>query len=140
MKYHNRVIPEGINVSNEHPLKEFTSLLIGLCLLLALAVASLAILAEWLAPYIPFERESRLASSFFAESPEPGTDDHAHKEAYLQELASRLAAQMELPEEITLHVHFSDDPVVNAYASLGGNIVLNKGLLAQQTQLIANDC
>jgi len=53
-------IPEGINASEEHPLKEFALLFVGVALSLVLLVVMLSVTAQQLAPYIPFRWEQQL--------------------------------------------------------------------------------
>jgi len=89
----------------------------------ALAVA-FALLAGWLAPRVPFEFETRLAGSFAGDV---GTGGEV--ESYLQGLAGRLAKSEQLPDGMVIKVHYRDEPVVNAFATLGGHIVMYRGLL-----------
>lgn len=124
MRYENPRLPEGINVTPEHPLKEFTQLLVGIALLAVLAVAILAFAAERLAQRIPFEMELQLASQYRGQLPQRGPVTES-----LQALAERLAVAAELPPEMKITVHYVDDKTVNAMATLGGNIVVFRGLL-----------
>ena len=64
VQYENRQVPEGINVSQEHPLKEFFVLLFGLTLIIIVAAFVLALMAESLAKRIPFSVENQIAASF----------------------------------------------------------------------------
>ena len=50
-------------------------------------------------------------------------------ELYLQTLADKVVAALELPEPIDITLHYSSDDVFNAYATLGGHVFLFKGLL-----------
>jgi len=50
-------------------------------------------------------------------------------EAYLTELVDELAAAMKLPENIDLSVHYLDMEERNAFATLGGHIVILRGLV-----------
>lgn len=124
MHYENPKIPEGINVSSEHPLKEFAQLLIGAVLLVAILVIGLSMLAEQLVRYVPFEMEKDIAAQYPGKLPPRSavTD-------YLQTLADRLAAAQGLPAEMRITVHYVDDKTVNALATLGGNVVFFRGLL-----------
>jgi predicted Zn-dependent protease len=49
--------------------------------------------------------------------------------AYLQQLAERLAAAENLPAEMRVTVHYVDRDIVNAFATLGGHVVVFRGLL-----------
>ncbi len=90
--------------------------------------AALFAVALWLGGHIaaltPFAWERALADAVL-DPPDP--EDRRAVE--LQALADRLAAHMDLPEGMTLTVHFVDDPLVNALATLGGNIYMFRGLI-----------
>lgn len=124
MHYENPKIPEGINVSSEHPLKEFAQLLIGAIVLVAILVVGLALLAEHLVRYVPFEMEKGIAAQYPGKLPaRTAVTD------YLQTLADQLAAAQDLPAEMRITVHYVDDNTVNALATLGGNVVFFRGLI-----------
>jgi predicted Zn-dependent protease len=124
MEYSNPQIPEGINVTREHPLKEFAQLTLGIVAVVVAVVAALALLAQTLARHIPFETEVELAARYSDKFPARGpvTD-------YLQALAERLAAAQDLPPGMRITVHYVDEPTVNAFATLGGHVVVFRGLL-----------
>ncbi len=126
MDYHNPKIPEGINVSKTHPLKEFallSSAVIAGVLILTLII-SLSV--DWLVRYIPFEYEQQLVQKY-----EPELKDRDEVDAYLQTLADELALVMALPAGMKIRVHYIDDDTVNAFATLGGHIMVFRGLLEQ---------
>ncbi len=131
MNYENRQVPEGINVSHEHPLKEFFALLAGLVIIIASVVLVLAMLANYLAPLIPFSMEKKLLSQMDAswQKDNKVSQVDQQREQYLQTLAAELATAMDVPDDIQLNIHYSKGNTVNAYASLGGNIVLYRGML-----------
>ena len=124
MHYENPKIPEGINVTAEHPLKEFSQLLIGALVVVVIMVTTLALLAEHLVGYVPFKMELEIAGKYPGNLP-PRT---AVTE-YLQTLADRLSAAQDLPAEMRITVHYVDDKTVNALATLGGNVVFFRGLI-----------
>ena len=64
--YENPQIPEGINVSPTHPLKDFALLLGGVSALIVVAVLALSFAAGYLVRFVPFEQEQALASSIDA--------------------------------------------------------------------------
>lgn len=126
MRYENPRIPEGINVSPRHPLKEFASLsLWALALLLILAVTAV-LLGGFLGRHMPFSWEKGLADAVL----EFSADDPDVEQA-LQDLADRLAGRMDLPAGMTITIHYVDQPVVNAAATIGGHIFVFRGLLAR---------
>jgi len=133
MSYQNPKIPEGINVTDEHPLKDFFSMLLGVGLLAALFFLALSFIAEKLVVYIPFETEVVLAERMtegMSESPDEDSDPHQLRvESYLQTLADQLAITQQLPENMPITVHFVKSDTVNAHATLGGHIIIYSGLL-----------
>ncbi|MBT7952594.1 MAG: M48 family metalloprotease [Gammaproteobacteria bacterium] len=124
MQYSNPEIPEGINTTKEHPLKEFAILSGGIIGIIVLVVLSLSLLAEMLAPRIPFSMEQELAARFIDK-----TEIESSEEIYIQSLADTLGRQMTLPEDMSVTLHYVDDNVQNAFATLGGHIYIHRGLL-----------
>ena len=128
--YENPQIPEGINVSPTHPLKDFTLLLGGVSALIVVAVLALSFAAGYLVRFVPFEQEQALASSIDADwLKQSHSADDKRREQYLRALGEQLAAAMDLPAEMRIAVHYSSDDTVNAMATLGGNIVVFQGLI-----------
>lgn len=124
MEYHNPQPPEGINVSQTRPLLDFLRLLGAVLVIAAIGFAVLAVLADKLVKYIPFEQELEISSRFAAEFPAPGPVS-----AYLQQMADRVVAAQELPAGMRIQVHYMDNSTVNAFATLGGNVVFFRGLV-----------
>jgi predicted Zn-dependent protease len=132
MGYENRLPPEGINVSEEHPLKEFFILVAGVGAAVLAVVVLLAIFAGWLVRYIPFETERNLAEKLFLSSNLKSLQldgVQQDRRIYLQDLADKLASAQGLPDNFKITVHYVDNETVNAFATLGGNIIMFKGLL-----------
>lgn len=125
MKYSNPLPPEGINTSPEHPLKEFALLTGGLIALAVAFVAVVGLFTEKFAPYIPFKTEVSIAGTLERSIPDAG----GAVETWLQDLANKLAAAQGLPDDISVTVHYVNDDTVNAMASLGGHIIMFRGLL-----------
>jgi len=130
-EYENKPVPEGINYSQEHPLKEFTILLSGIGLTLFVIVLLLALFAEMLARQIPFSAELALQEQYsdIVLGTFDISDQNSDAQRYLQNLADELSAHQNLPEGMSITVHYSDGDTVNAFATLGGNIVIFKGLI-----------
>lgn len=130
MEYQTPEIPEGINTSKDHPLKEFVILVLGVLGLLMVALFILGLAAESLAQYIPFSAEKRIAALYLNTIPASDDDpSHVKMQAYLQGLADHLAQAQQLEEGMSISVHYVDDDIVNAFATLGGNVVMYRGLL-----------
>ncbi len=124
MKYENPLLPEGINTSKSHPLKTFFTLIMGLLVVLIVSAWLLGIGGGYLASKIPYSQEKRLADNY-AEAAAPKTE----LLDYLQTLADKVSSAMQLPSEMKITVHYVADDVENAFATIGGNIFLYKGLL-----------
>lgn len=131
MRYENPKIPEGINVSKSHPLLDFGALLLGVAGIFLVIIVSLFYLSQWLLPYVPFSVEQKILASYEGETffAQDLTDEERSIERYLQSLADKLIADSDFPEEMSLQVRYSSSEQKNAFASLGGHIVINAGLL-----------
>ena len=124
MDYSNPEIPEGINTSKAHPLKEFMLLTVGVVGSLLLLVAVIIIVVDFFADKIPFEWEEEIPLSRLWSS---GDEQDLHP--YLVHVSQKVIRQIELPEEMVITVHYVNDDIVNAYATLGGHVVIYRGLL-----------
>lgn len=124
MKYENPSIAEGINTSKTHPLKTFLILLVGLIAVLATSAWLLGVGGGYLASKIPYSQEKRLAE-VYAEDAAPRTE----LLDYLQTLVDKVSSAMQLAPEMKITVHYINEAVDNAFATIGGNIFLYKGLL-----------
>ena len=130
MEYSNPKIPEGINTTDEHPLKEFFILSVGVLGLIFIAVFILSLTAEKLAVYVPFETEQGLIPEMWTQI-EPEIESQTSKQTreFMQSLSGRLAVHMQLPEGMEITVHYIEDDIVNAFATIGGHIFIHQGLL-----------
>jgi predicted Zn-dependent protease len=124
--YSNPEIPEGINTSKQHPLKDFFILSIGVLGSIALCAFLLGLFAERLALHIPFSVEQELLESI--EFEDPGKSN-AEVQDYLNDLTSELLPHIALAEDITVQVTYVDDSIENAFASLGGQVWIYRGLI-----------
>jgi predicted Zn-dependent protease len=128
MEYKNPHIPENINTSKEHPLKDFSILLIGSIVLLLIGTVTLAFGGGWLASKIPFSAEIKIANMYDLSD---DTDDDSAPEltAYLQSLTDKISEAQKLPDGMKVTAHYLDDNTVNAFATIGGHIFMYRGLL-----------
>ena len=126
MEYSNPQIPEGINTSQEHPLKEFVILTGGILAIVFAVLLVLSVIADKLAHYIPFSVELSVTKGRFDDD----KSDVPMKQ-YLNKLAQRIVIAQQLPDKISIKVHYVDSDTVNAFATLGGNILMFRGLLEQ---------
>lgn len=128
--YENRPVSEGINYSQDHPLKDFALLLLAALGGLAVLLLLLGVMANAMAPLIPFSVEQRLAQR--VASPFPALElsaPQAEKQDYLRTLTDHLLVQEPLPEGMSVTVHYLPGETVNAFATLGGHIYVFEGLL-----------
>jgi predicted Zn-dependent protease len=124
VKLENPPQPEQYDPAAEQPVRELAILLGGVLALTLVAAFALAWFAGMLAPRLPFEVERDFMAERMKVDP-----NFAAQAAELQRLADRLGAALVLPPEMTLTLHYSDNKTVNAYATLGGNIVVFRGLI-----------
>lgn len=124
MEYTNPELPEGINTSKDNILKEFVILTLGLLGVAFLIISILIILVDNFADEIPFEMEKDLPISSFIENM-----DTEKLPPYLEEVSQKVINSFALPENMHITIHYVNDDTVNAFATLGGHIVLYRGLL-----------
>ncbi|MCU7959021.1 MAG: M48 family metallopeptidase [gamma proteobacterium symbiont of Bathyaustriella thionipta] len=106
-------------------MKELFQLLLVVTLALLVLFWLLGLLADYLVEKIPFEYEQNLlVQEIFSDEVTDG-----EVPAYLQDLSRRLAEKMNLPAGMTIQVHYSNLDEVNAFATLGGQLVVFRGLL-----------
>lgn len=124
MEYTNQQLPEGINTSKEHHLKDFFVLTFGVIAIVVLVVTILIFVVDNFADKIPFEVEQKLpVSSFFDKK---NTEELP---PYLKSVSEKVIRSFDLPESMKITVHYINNDTVNAFATLGGHIVLFRGLL-----------
>ncbi|MDH3353845.1 MAG: M48 family metallopeptidase [Chromatiales bacterium] len=124
MEYSNPEIPEGINTSKTNPLKELVILTVGVIGAIFAIVSLLIFVVDNFADQIPFEVEQNLPMSSFTEM--QGVEPLP---PYLAKISQKVINSFNLPEQMHITVHYVNDDVVNAFATLGGHIVLYRGLL-----------
>lgn len=129
MQYQNPKIPDDVNISRNHPLKTFFKLLGMAALLAVVVILGLNFFSQFIAKAIPFKFETAIAQRFEADKLED--DKPSVSQFYLQGLADRILAQADVSEEMKIKVHYSNENVVNAYATLGGNVYFFKGLVSK---------
>ncbi|HNR90920.1 MAG TPA: M48 family metallopeptidase [Dokdonella sp.] len=135
MSYENPPVPHEVNVTRENPLGEFLRLLIGLGLVTAFAAATLWAGGGWLARHLPFASEAALVGESVPGlelvAADEGTAVPAAIVAYVDDLTTRLAAAMDLPDGMQVRMHVVDSGVANAFATLGGHIVITRELYSR---------
>lgn len=122
----NPPVAEGINTSERRPLRRFFIDLgiVAVVLVVLLFLVDLASL--FLTPFIPFSWEKEIIP---AESLAVSHDAAGRtREEELRRLAARLVERMDLPAGVDVTVHYHTSPIPNAFATLGGNIVVYQGI------------
>lgn len=125
MEYSNPEIPEGINTSRQHPLKDFFVLTTGILASIAICVFLLGLFAEQLALNIPFSVEQKLLNKINISHIE---DSDPEIKQYIDELTLKLLPHISLPDDITVDVNYIKDSTTNAFATLGGKIFIHHKL------------
>jgi len=129
VRYENRQAPEGINVSKVNPFAQFLKLLVSAAVLIILLVILLQIFGGALAKRIPFKYEVQLMDKLDLQLSD--VPPSAQIVVYLNNLAARLESQLPLSEDKQVRVHYYNEPVFNAFATMGGNLFFYRGLLEQ---------
>lgn len=123
MQYTNPQIPEGINTSESHPLKEFFILTGGVIAIVVISFYLLIVTVDFFADKIPFAWEQSIPLESLLET------DTTEPPAYLVRLTQQVTADMALPQDMQVTLHYVNSDTVNAFATLGGHMVLHRGLL-----------
>lgn len=129
MRYENRLPPEGINTSRQHPLRQFLQLAIAATVLVICLIVVLQISGAAVARHIPFDVERGVVDQLDVNF--GNAERHPEMSAWLNDLAARLSRHMPLPENVSVQVHYDDRDVFNAFATVGGNLLFYRGLLAR---------
>ena len=124
MEYTNPELPEDINTTKQSALKELVILTSGLMLIVFAVIYVVILLIDNFADKIPFELEKNIPANRFIENLNPQP-----LPPYLQMLSQQVIANAALPDEMEIKIHFVNSDTVNAFATLGGHIVLYRGLL-----------
>ncbi len=126
--------PEGINVTDEHPLKSFFILTAGTIGVVIIVVAVLGLVADYLVKYIPVEYEQDLFSKDGIYLMPFATDESKgglQTKQYVQNLVDELhAVAGEDYADHHFQVEIANDYDANAFAVPGGHIIVTKGLFS----------
>jgi predicted Zn-dependent protease len=132
VSYENPDVPHAVNVARGSPVAEFLRLVAALLAVLLLCGAVLYLGGEHLARHVPFALEQRWVGDRvlgFEALVQRDADAGPEVEGYLQRLSDGLSATMRLPAGMHVRVHYADAGVPNAFATLGGHVVVTRGLL-----------
>lgn len=129
MRYENRQAPEGINVTKVNPFAQFLKFFLATIIIVVLLVVVLQFAGGAIAKLIPFKYELQLMEK--VDVPLSSEGASAEMISYLNDLASRVGPGLPLDAGIDVQVHYSDEPVFNAFATIGGNLLFYRGLLKE---------
>lgn len=132
MEYEPKILPEGINTSREHPLREFFILVFGLAAVIVVITSLLALSADFLVQYIPLEKEHEWFSNQISidenvSKPKVEASLQAEVVQKLQQLVEQLRQAGKPDYRFT--VNLLDSEVPNAFIIPGGHIFVTSGLL-----------
>lgn len=137
MQYEDRTPDDRVNIPGRHPFREFLRL--SLMAIVAVVVLGFLfnIMGGKLGGLIPFKAELWLTDRIHAasqkagqESPFEYTSVNSELENYLQSVADRVSKALDLEQSMPITLHYSDENVVNAFATIGGHVYFFKGLLS----------
>ena len=129
MRFRNVQPPEGINVSRHSPLLDLFLLSLGLLVGLVLLTIVLLWVGGALGRNLPVAWENALADIFIDAPTESEAGEHWAITSALQAISDRLAKNIVDDEDVRIIVHYSDDDIVNAFATVGGHIYISRGLI-----------
>ncbi len=136
MQYEDRTPDESVNTPGRHPLRDFARLSVMALIAVVLLGVFFRVAGAKLGGLIPYRSELWLAERIDSASKNAGQESPFHQtntnpelQEYLQSVADRVAVALELPESMPVTLHYSDENVVNAYATIGGHVYFFKGLL-----------
>lgn len=135
----NPKIPEGINAHNEHPFTEFLQLLLGVAGGFVLLLAVLLLSVELLTSHIPFSWEQKaeaLVARYLEDDAQRVDTDAQQALATLGAALVQTQARMDRPDTPAVppdayRFHLLHSDAANAYATLGGHIIVTDALLRQ---------
>lgn len=128
MQYLNRQPAEGANVTKHNPLLYFLKLMALALVFIVCLVITLNLIGASLAKNIPFRYETALMDRIEFDF---GENKPTELVTYLNNLSEQLLAHLPVPDDMQFVVHYNAEPVFNAYATLGGNLVFYNELLRQ---------
>ena len=136
MRYEAKIIPEGINTSDEHPLKEFLLLVGGAFSVIVLLIVLLAYLSDFVIGFITPEMESSWFESqsldlsqlepYLNEIDESINNQYKESELFIVNLIGKLKSKKHQKFQFSVTVY--DDDLPNAFIIPGGHIFISTAL------------
>ncbi len=116
-------LPEHINNPPQNQLAEFARLVLMVGIAMVALSVLVVVLTGLLAPKIPFRWERAAVPAL------PISNNWPEAQQALQQLADALMTQMPEQPRIPVTVHLLDSSQPNAFATLGGHVVVTRALL-----------
>ena len=137
MRYSNPRVAKTTYGTTADENREFLRLLIAVAGVTIVLAVILDRLAYWAVPHLPFSWEVEIAHTLKLDRlpvnlMAPGSAESQETrriEAALQVRVDRIVRMLDVPPEFTIKAHYVRSPVVNAVATLGGNVTVFSGLL-----------
>ncbi len=126
----NPPIPDNLDGSREGHGRTFLATVLKALVFVAAFLVVLDLGARFLAPFVPFSWETKLAPDSALTTP-PATARGRALEDALNALGRRVASAMDLPPGMTVTIHYQEGELVNALATFGGHIIVFEGLLKE---------
>ena len=97
----------------------------------------LSVLGGKLGGLLPFKAELWLAERIDAATQKAGQESPFERDivnpelqSYLQSVADKVSVALDLEQSMQITLHYSDENVINAFATIGGHVYFFKGLLS----------
>lgn len=130
MSYVNPQVPHEVNVTKESQVFSLVKLLTAILLIIVAAFIAIYFAFRWSVHFIPFSVESSIAQGIVSRLVEnPRGSQYSTARQDLQQLAEHLAQAMNAPDDMPIHIHIDKSPTPNAFATLGGHIIVTQGLI-----------
>ncbi|MFN0316239.1 MAG: M48 family metalloprotease [Burkholderiales bacterium] len=118
--------PNSLSVPRRRSLRDTGGKLLTVVVILGLLALLLADGVRYLGSLVPFGLERRMALPYAVELPKPNKVAES-----LNALAEKIAIAQGLPHEIPVQVRLIDQKGIQAFATLGGYVVVYQGLLKE---------
>ncbi len=137
MRYSNPRVAKVSSDTTAGENREFVRLFIAVAGITVVLAVLLDRLAYWAVPRLPFSWEAEVAHTLRLDRlpidlMAPGAAENQETrriEAALQVRLDRIVRILDVPPEFTIKAHYVRSPLVNAVATLGGNVTVFSGLL-----------
>ena len=130
MVYKPKEIPEGINVTDVHPLVNFAYLLGTVVVVSGLVYLGLGIIATQLVSHISPEMETKIGQQLLSTIPNISTESNSQEQEYLESLLT-LVQKPESNNSTPLTIHIQKNKYPNAAIIPGGHIIVTTALLEE---------